>query len=420
MIDERIAELTATLAALDDDAHVDILRTLEDIKSACAAAQAKQTTALDQARRNGAAAEIALARRESPHRGGRHLGLARAMREMPHTLALLESGVLNEWRATLLVRETACLTAEDRATIDRELCADATILDGLGDRAIVARARAAAAELDADAMVRRARRAVGDRHVSIRPAPDTMAYVTALLPVAEGVAVYAALKRDADSLVGTGQAGDRTRGQVMADLLAQRTTGAGTAAAQPVTVNLVISDEALLGNSDAPAHVEQYGDIPAGIARTWVREAATNGDAVLRRVYANPKSGALTATESKARCFPRGLARFIDIRDRICRTPWCDAPIRHRDHIRPTNPAAGQLHSTAPVSARRAISRSRPTAGPPNLSGGACTPTASRHPADTRIDRRHRHFPAQHDAPTHTDSSSTSPGATWAKRASSR
>ena len=37
--------------------------------------------------------------------------------------------------------------------------------------------------------------------------------------------------------------------------------------------------------------------------------------------------------ESTARCFPKGLAQFIDIRDRYCRTPWCDAPIRHRDHI---------------------------------------------------------------------------------------
>ncbi|GAP54887.1 hypothetical protein AHiyo6_14520, partial [Arthrobacter sp. Hiyo6] len=56
------------------------------------------------------AAQIALARRESPARGSRLLGLAKAlMTEMPHTLAALQSGELNEWRATLLVRETACL-----------------------------------------------------------------------------------------------------------------------------------------------------------------------------------------------------------------------------------------------------------------------------------------------------------------------
>jgi hypothetical protein len=31
------------------------------------------------------------------------------------------------------------------------------------------------------------------------------------------------------------------------------------------------------------------------------------------------------------------LAGFIGIRDRTCRTPYCDAPIRHRDHATPRN-----------------------------------------------------------------------------------
>jgi hypothetical protein len=40
------------------------------------------------------------------------------------------------------------------------------------------------------------------------------------------------------------------------------------------------------------------------------------------------------AAESGARLFPRGLATFIELRDQRCRTPYCDAPIRHRDHAR--------------------------------------------------------------------------------------
>ena len=57
--------------------------------------------------------------------------------------------------------------------------------------------------------------------------------------------------------------------------------------------------------------------------------------AMLRRLYAHPTSGALVAMESRARLFPRGLAAFIGLRDQRCRTPYCDAPIRHRDHARP-------------------------------------------------------------------------------------
>jgi hypothetical protein len=69
------------------------------------------------------ASEVALARRDSPTRGGRHLGLAKALvHEMPHTLAALQCGALSEWRATLIARESACLSVEDRRSLDEELC----------------------------------------------------------------------------------------------------------------------------------------------------------------------------------------------------------------------------------------------------------------------------------------------------------
>ncbi|WP_417235736.1 HNH endonuclease [Arthrobacter sp.] len=37
--------------------------------------------------------------------------------------------------------------------------------------------------------------------------------------------------------------------------------------------------------------------------------------------------------DSRARFFPAGLARFIATRDQTCSTPWCDAPVRHNDHV---------------------------------------------------------------------------------------
>ncbi len=35
--------------------------------------------------------------------------------------------------------------------------------------------------------------------------------------------------------------------------------------------------------------------------------------------------------------FPKGLAEFINLRDDTCRTPYRDAPIRHRDHAVPSH-----------------------------------------------------------------------------------
>ena len=41
--------------------------------------------------------------------------------------------------------------------------------------------------------------------------------------------------------------------------------------------------------------------------------------------------------DSASRCFRAGLATYIQLRDRTCRTPWCDAPVRHTDHMQPAS-----------------------------------------------------------------------------------
>ncbi len=331
----------------DESALVERIAELERLKCAAAAGQARAAAALDAARRGaeaeagmpaarrgrGVASEIALARRDSPARGGRHLGFAKALvHEMPHTLAALEAGVLSEWRATLIVRESACLAVADRRALDAELCGDPAGLDGKGDAWVTAQAKAIAYRLDPRAVVDRAAHAEKDRTVTIRPAPDTMTYVTALLPVAQGVSVYAALRRAADTCCD-----GRSRGQVMADTLVERVTGRDAAAPTPIAVNLVLTDETLLGGDNTPGDIDGYGPIPAAVARGLVLGAVTDqrARATLRRLYAHPRSGALVAMESRARLFPRGLATFIGLRDQRCRTPYCDAPIRHRDHAQP-------------------------------------------------------------------------------------
>ncbi len=71
------------------------------------------------------------------------------------------------------------------------------------------------------------------------------------------------------------------------------------------------------------------------MAREWIAQYGRDSHtgAHIRELYACPSTGELTAMESKSRFFPKGLAQSIDLRDRSCRTPWCDAPVRHRDHI---------------------------------------------------------------------------------------
>ncbi|WP_237571360.1 HNH endonuclease [Mycolicibacterium lacusdiani] len=332
---------------VDEAGLIDRITELERLKSTAAAAQARMTAALDLMRRTaeadagiplrkrgqGLASEIGLARRESPNQGGRHLGFARALvHEMPHTLAALETGALSEWRATLLVKESACLEVEDRRTLDAEMCADPTALIGKGDKRITADARAIAYRLDPHAVVERARQAETERGVWVRPAPDAMAWVSILLPVAQGVSVYAALKQAADTT-----SDGRSRGQVMADTAVERITGRPADTPIPVTVDLVITDETLLGGDTEPARIPGHGPIPAAVARHLISDAV--GDdrsrATLRRLYRHPKTGTLVTMESRARRFPKALTAFIALRDDTCRTPYCNAPIRHTDHAQP-------------------------------------------------------------------------------------
>jgi hypothetical protein len=349
-------ELTSLLARLgehetadSDTERIDLLRALESLKGAAAAAQARLAVAFDasqradQARQGvparkqglGVASQVALARRDSPNRGSRHLGLARALvHEMPHTLEALARGRVSEWRATILVRETAVLSADHRAHVDAAL---GHRLEHLGDRGVEREARKLAYRLDPGAAVRRARRAHAERRISIRPAPDTMSYVTGLLPVAQGVAVHTALSKHADSLRAAGD--QRSRGQIMADTFVERVTGQAQAPDVPVEVQLVMTDRTLLGGDDVPARLVGHGPIPAATGRALVRVGAeaTRARAWVRRLYAHPRTGDLIAMEARRREFPAALRRFLVIRDEECRTPWCDAPIRHIDHVRPAS-----------------------------------------------------------------------------------
>ena len=164
----------------------------------------------------------------------------------------------------------------------------------------------------------------------------------------------------------------------MADALVERVTGQAHAPAVPVEINLVITDAALFtlgpragdrpeppaasdtdsaladpalvdpalvdpalvdraladAGADEPAQLLGHGPIPAELARRLLGAEET-ARVWLRRLYAHPHTGALVGMDSTRRVFPAGLRRFLVLRDQTCRTPWCDAPVRHADHVRP-------------------------------------------------------------------------------------
>ena len=216
---------------------------------------------------SGVGSQVGLARHESPHRGARLTSIAVSLtRDLPHTLAALTAGRLNEHRAGLIVCGVNHLDPDLRALVDAEVIgASGEQVAGWGDQEVEHRVRACADRLDAEAATERARTAEEARRVTLRPVPDTMARLSAELPAVHAVAAYAALLAAAASAKAGGDT--RTQGQLMADALIERLTGAHAAAAVA----------AALAESATSAGPATSGTAPSteSTAASWVQTDAS-------------------------------------------------------------------------------------------------------------------------------------------------
>lgn len=329
------------------------LDALERLKSAAAAAQVAITTAFADAadaeevvprpgrrvppRAMSIGAEVALAVRTSPYGGEQRVLLSRRLREdLPQTLAALAQGALSEDRAFAVAREVAHLDASQRGAVDRDLAERAGSLAGgladLGDQRLRQAVRRSCLTHAAEAEDRRYRRARDDRHVTSRQLDDGTGRLTAILKLEDLAKVRAALDESCASARSAGD--DRTGGQVRADTLVARVTGQDPASPTAVRVDVVIGVESLLGDGTEPGYVQGVGFLPAGLCTDLVRRASDAAKAVLRRLFVSPGERALVAMESTSRAFDGLLREFLDLRDGgTCRTPGCNARIRHLDHV---------------------------------------------------------------------------------------
>lgn len=302
--------------------------------------------------------QVALALRVSPHRASRWITLSEALvTQLPRTFTALRAGVISQQHATIVARHTGYLSSQHRAQVDAAISAE---LGAASLWRLEAATKEHAYRLDPAAATARRAHAETERYVSLRPAPDTMTWLSALLPVKDGVGVYAALTAATQRTPST-EDDRRGKGQQMADTLVQLITGrpasnapshppvstgqttdaaSGTGDATPptpttptapvpVAVNLLMPLGSLTG--DTPAMLENYGPIPADLARDLLAGAGEK----VRRIFHYPHSGDLISMDSTARTYPGLLATFTRLRDHRCRGAYCGAPITQIDHIRP-------------------------------------------------------------------------------------
>lgn len=264
------------LASSSDHDLIDLIAALERGKGALGACQAHAEVMFREsqiaAQRHqgvargelgkGVADQVALARRITPKHASDQLVVHRILVEtLPRTTKLLEQGEISEWAAAEVAKNVLVLSDEDRALVDQELEGR---LPAMTASASGRATRARAQELDPAAAVKRASRAVAERRVSIRPAPDGMSILHAILPTKDGVACFKALTRESKSAKSSGDA--RGKGQIMADTLVERVTGATSVDAIPVEVTLLMTDTTLLGAENKSAWMEGF-PIPGRAAR---------------------------------------------------------------------------------------------------------------------------------------------------------
>lgn len=345
----EVARLSAVLrgaaSAKTESEALARITALEELTGTIVAAQSAEAVAFEELRRerdklNGlpvrewalrAGDEVGLAKRVSPGSGRKFLSSARAIvTEMPETFKALSSGEISAEKAKIMVDETATLASPDRRRVDTRMRES---LGQSGPRSLRAEVRAMAMQVDGEDAERKAREAASHRRVTLTTLDDGMGRVSAILPLTEAVAVWTGLKEAADSLIAAGDAGGRRQPQIMADTFVERLTGQESAPAVPTEVHVVIDAESLFSDGMVPAWMPGFGPLPAATARSFL--AANEAEVFIRRMFTSVSEGQLVGTEARGRAFTGRLREMVIFRDDRCRTPWCDAPIKHADHARP-------------------------------------------------------------------------------------
>jgi Domain of unknown function (DUF222) len=326
-----------------DAVRIDRIALLEKIKAAATALQVAESVRFAQSQAElqlaagvhperigrGVADQLGLACRTSGFAASGRLEVARALWfDLPETYRLLTTGEISEYVAALVVKETRHLHAQIRRTVDAQVAAAG--IARMGPRGAAACARTHAYEADREGYVQRGRTERKNRRVGLRPAPDTMSLLTGYLPAEQGVACLKALRQQTDAVKATGDA--RCRDQIMADTLVERITGQASAPDVSAEVQIVMPLDTLLdANDHTSAQLDGYGPLPTDIARDIL--AVSKGRTWWRRLYAAPAGGPLAGGDPDRRQFDGHLRKLIMWRDRHCRDPYCEAPIRHIDHI---------------------------------------------------------------------------------------
>ncbi|MFE7202337.1 DUF222 domain-containing protein [Pseudonocardia alni] len=338
-VDHALAADTSTLS---DTELIDQIQEIETLRASLAALQTDRIRAFAQAHvdshrvddrtdvdklHRSVVAQIQLACRVSTAEARTRVADARDLHAgLDDVRRLHEAGQLSAAKITAIAVECRDLDTIQRAQIDARLATNRD-LTRYGIGRLRAMTRRLVAEIAPERFRARVHAAKAERRVTLRPAPDAMSYLTAYVPVEQGAACLAALQKAFVEVQVHPQPLTRTRGQVLADTLVERVTGQATATAVNLEVQVTVPVQALLNpTSPLPAEIPGLGPVPADLLAT------SEGRKSLRRLLTD--QGIVIGGDSRRRTFTGLLATLVRARaQNRCTEPYCDAPVRHLDHI---------------------------------------------------------------------------------------
>lgn len=250
---------------------------------------------------------------------------AALVHDLPATLAALVRGEISYRHATVMVDNAHSLPPEAVADYEAAALPKATVLSTTRFREAARRLRE---RLHPDSMSERRTTAAERRGVTIDPARDGMAWLTAYLPAEQALAMDDRLDRIAAGL--RSPAETRTFAQLRADALCDLLTcgettwddaGSGGGLGHGIVARVLVTVPvlSLLGLGDGePATLEGYGPISPDLARILAAGAPS-----FTRLLTHPETGAVLSVGRDSYTVPADLRTWLRARDETCRSIGC-------------------------------------------------------------------------------------------------
>lgn len=252
--------------------------------------------------------------------------------QLPHTMDALAAGRITPPQALALAQGSYRLPDEQVPEFERRLLLRAGDQTLPGLRQSIKRA---VTILDPATAEERRVRAVAERHVRIEPAEDGMAWLLALLPAADALAIKTCIDGAARTAA---RSDDRTLDQLRADALINGILS-GIDGEMPSehgrrpSITVTVSLPTLVGRDQQPAWLDGYGPITA----EYARRIAHDPSGTWRRLLTDPAGGQVLDYGRTRYRPPQHVVDHVIARDGQCTFPFCDRDARRSDldHIEP-------------------------------------------------------------------------------------